>query len=106
MVRIYHYILLFEKYAGVNENGEALYYIQKKNEDGTYGERETTTKYSDATTYLCGTALPDVYGGFGTTFTYKGFDLSVDFTYQLGGQCYDGDYQSAMNSPTSQGKEM
>ena len=29
---------------GVNENGEALYYIQKKNEDGTYGERETTTK--------------------------------------------------------------
>lgn len=98
------YTFYLKKYAGVNENGEALYYIQKKNEDGTYGERETTTKYSDATTYLCGTALPDVYGGFGTTFTYKGFDLSVDFTYQLGGQCYDGDYQSAMNSPTSQGK--
>ena len=98
------YTFYLKKYAGVNENGEALYYIQKKNEDGTYVERETTTKYSDATTYLCGTALPDVYGGFGTTFTYKGFDLSVDFTYQLGGQCYDGDYQSAMNSPTSQGK--
>ena len=60
------YTFYLKKYAGVNENGEALYYIQKKNEDGTYGERETTTKYSDATTYLCGTALPDVYGGFGT----------------------------------------
>ena len=37
------YTFYLKKYAGVNENGEALYYIQKKNEDGTFGERETTT---------------------------------------------------------------
>ena len=63
--------------------------------------RETTTSYSDASYYLCGTALPDVYGGFGTSLTWGGFDFSIDFSYQIGGQVYDGDYASLMASPTS-----
>ena len=63
--------------------------------------RETTDTYSSADYYLCGTALPDAYGGFGTSFTWKGFDLSVDFAFQLGGQVYDSDYASLMASPTS-----
>ena len=63
--------------------------------------RETTTSYEDASNYLCGTALPDVYGGFGTSFSYKGVDVSIDFAYQIGGQCYDYDYASMMSSPTS-----
>ena len=63
--------------------------------------RETTSEYSSADYYLCGTALPDAYGGFGTSFTWKGFDLSVDFSFQLGGQVYDGDYAGLMASPTS-----
>jgi len=45
-----------------------------------------------------------VYGGFGTSLSYKGFDLSIDFTYQLGGQVYDSDYASMMSSPTASGK--
>ena len=63
--------------------------------------REKTTEYADASYYLCGTALPDVYGGFGTSFNWKGFDLSIDFSFQIGGQVYDGDYAGLMASPTS-----
>ncbi|MBQ8736879.1 MAG: SusC/RagA family protein, partial [Bacteroidaceae bacterium] len=36
-------------------------------------------------------------GGFGTSFDIFGFDLSVDFTYQLGGYVYDGTYASLMS---------
>ena len=36
--------------------------------------------------YLKGkSTLPSVYGGFGTTFSYKGFDLNADFSFQKGG---------------------
>lgn len=65
---------------------------------------ETTTSYDAADYYLCGTALPDMYGGFGTSLSYKGFDLSVDFTYQIGGQIYDSDYAGMMASPTASSK--
>ena len=97
------YSFYMYKYAGVNENGEALYYADQKAADGTI-TRTKVTNPSSATQYICGTALPDVYGGFGTTLKYKGFDLSVDFAYQIGGQAYDSDYASAMSSPTSQAK--
>ena len=30
--------------------------------------------------------------------SFKGFDFSVDFSYQLGGQVYDSDYASAMGN--------
>ena len=102
------------KYAGVDpENGDALYYVDKTvpvlDADGnptydaagnaiTTTERQTTTNSSEATRYLCGTALPDVYGGFGTSFSYKGFDFSVDFSYQLGGKVYDSGYASSMSN--------
>jgi hypothetical protein len=59
---------------------------------------KTTTTYDDADYYLCGTSLPDAYGGFSTSLTWRGFDLSVDFSYQIGGQVYDGDYASMMGS--------
>ena len=37
-----------------------------------------------------------MYGGFGTSFEYKGIDFSIDFAYQLGGQVYDSDYAASM----------
>ena len=88
------------KYAGINENGEALYYADRKDAEGNIIQ-EKVTNPSAATQYICGSALPDVYGGFGTTFSYKGIDLSVDFAYQIGGLAYDSDYASAMASPRS-----
>jgi len=88
------------KYAGVAENGQAMYYRDETDSNGNVTGRTTTTTYSDATYYLCGTALPDLYGGFGTSVDYKGFDFSIDFAYQIGGQVYDSDYASSMASPT------
>jgi hypothetical protein len=63
-----------------------------KNVTGTIA----TLNGSEADNYVCGNVLPRVYGGFGTTLTYKGFDLSVDFQYQLGGKVYDSEYRSLM----------
>lgn len=91
---LYTYYLY--QYAGVNENGESLFYKDIKDKDGNVTGVETTTKPSEATQHLCGTALPDAYGGFGTSFEYKGIDFSIDFAYQLGGQVYDSDYAASM----------
>ena len=61
------------------------------------GEKKTDS-YSNADDYLIGDMMPDVYGGFGTSLTFKGFDLSVDFQYQLGGNVYDSEYASLMGN--------
>ena len=71
------------EYAGVDrETGAALYY---KNETGD----ETTTNWNEASKRYVGSAEPKVYGGFGANASWKGFDLSVNFTYKLGGKVYD-----------------
>ena len=97
------YTFYMQKYAGVSEDGLAQYYMDVTGEDGTV-TREVTTDYSKATRYLCGTALPDVYGGFGTSLGWKGIDFSIDFAYQIGGQVYDADYMRAMTNPTANSK--
>ena len=33
--------------------------------------------------------MPKAFGGFGTTFTYKGFDLNADFTFKAGNYTYN-----------------
>lgn len=98
------YTFRMKKFAGVDENGESLFYRNVMDVNGNIVGREATTDYSSADYYLCGTALPDVYGGFSTSFSYKNFDLSADFTYQIGGQVYDSDYASMMSSPTASSK--
>ena len=98
------YTFYMPKYAGVNDQGQSLFYQESTvtNDAGQeVSEVTTTTNASDATYYLCGTALPKVYGGFGTSLSYKGFDFSIDFSYQLGGKVYDSSYASMMSSPTS-----
>ena len=91
------YTFYIPKYAGVSENGESLFYKDVV-KDGVKTV-ETTTTYSEATKYLCGSSLPKLYGGFGTSLSYKGLDFSMDFTYQLGGKTYDSTYASLMQSP-------
>ncbi|OWP33577.1 SusC/RagA family protein [Prevotella intermedia] len=104
------YTFRLKKYAGVDpETGKALYWQDKykKNAAGEYEldkngqpiveERVKVENAENATYHLCGTSLPDVYGGFGTNIAWKGFDFSIDFGYQLGGQVYDGNYAAAMN---------
>jgi TonB-linked SusC/RagA family outer membrane protein len=95
------YSFYLPSYAGVNENGESLFYCDKTDENGNV-VRTTTTNYGDeATYYLQDSALPSVYGGFGTSFEYKGFDLAINFAYSIGGKVYDSDYAAAMSSPTT-----
>ena len=45
-----------------------------------------------------GDLLPKVYGGFGTSLEFYGFDLSVQFAYQLGGKIWDYTYQDLMHN--------
>ena len=110
------------KYAGTNkETGKATYYmdvqvpvtdasgnVMKDEEDNaiTRTERTTTEDLTKATKYDCGTTLPKLYGGFGTTLSAYGFDFSAQFTYQLGGKIYDGVYQSLMHNGLSAGSNM
>ena len=97
------YTFRMKQYAGVAEDGQPMYYQDVMDSEGNITGRVATTDYERATYYDCGTALPDVYGGFGTSLTYKGFDLSVDFNYQIGGQVYDSDYATLMSAPTGTG---
>ena len=110
------YTMHLKDYAGVNEKGESMWWKNQeqavldaqgnpmKDADGNpmmETVKVKTSKYDEASYYLCGTTLPDAYGGFGTSLTWKGFDFSIDFAYQIGGQVYDSDYASLMASPTS-----
>ncbi len=91
------YTFYLKKYAGVDkETGEALYWKDVKDSEGNVTGQEKTADYSEATYHLCGTALPDVYGGFGTNLKWKGLEVGVNFTYQIGGKVFDNTYQSEM----------
>ncbi|WP_437920213.1 SusC/RagA family TonB-linked outer membrane protein [Sphingobacterium sp. LRF_L2] len=59
------------------------------------------TSYTTNTTYGLkdwhGSAIPNVYGSFNTSLSYKNFSLSALFTYSLGGKVYDNTYASLMS---------
>ena len=89
------------KYAGVNpETGDPMWWKDVTDASGNVTGREKTSNYSQATQYLCGDPTPALYGGFGTTFDYRGFDIALAFTYSIGGLVYDSGYASYMGSPT------
>ena len=98
------YTFYIQEYAGVNSEGMPMWYQDVLDADKKpTGERTTTTDYSQATQYAMGSALPPCYGGFGTSMTYRDFDLAVDFAYQIGGQVLDSDYAGLMGSPSPTG---
>ena len=91
------------QYAGVDrETGKALYYKDVKDAAGNV-QKVTTDNFGEATKYDCGSVLPKLYGGFGTSLRLYGFDLSAQFSFQLGGRYYDGSYQSLMHTQASAG---
>ena len=95
------------KYAGVNDKGEALYWVDEDVSDsertGRPGQKlsYTTTDVSKASNYETGSLLPKVSGGLSTTVSYKGFDATFSFDYQIGGKVYDMKYAGLMNPLTS-----
>ena len=65
------------EYAGVDpKNGDALWYKNTKNTDGTI-DHSTTNKYSEAQRVVVGSPLPKFIGGLTNTFSYKGVELSI-----------------------------
>ncbi|MDD4672674.1 MAG: TonB-dependent receptor [Bacteroidales bacterium] len=86
--------IYMREYAGVDpQTGKALYYV-----DPDEGDYTTTDVWADANQAHLGSGLAKVYGGFGTSLSAYGFDLSVQLAYQLGGQVYDGSYEALMHS--------
>jgi len=59
-----------------------------------------TTLASNGKFEYQGTAIPDLYGSFMQSFTYRQFTLNALFTFQVGGKTYDGLYQDIMASGT------
>ena len=69
------------EYAGVDRaNGDALFYKNTPNPDGTV-DRSTVTNggYNSAQRVVAGNSNPKFVGGITNTFSYKGLDLSVFF---------------------------
>ncbi len=95
---------LMPKYAGVDRTtGQALWYRDEEIKDAsgavTGTRRVTTSVYEEATDYLCEDPTPDLYGGFGTSMEFYGFDVSLSFTYSIGGLTYDSGYASLVTPP-------
>jgi len=71
------------KWAGVDpETGAPQWY------KGTEGN-ELTTNIREAGQRIVGSADPKFFGGFGMSFSYKGFDLAFDANYMLGNLVYN-----------------
>ncbi len=88
--------------AGVNpENGRRIFIdnqgreVQYQHQGGANawtlldGTPVSSSVVTSATTML-GNTQPTWYGGFNNTFTYKNFDLAVNFTYSGGNYIYNG----------------
>ena len=96
------YSKYIKQYAGVDKStGKSLWYKDIKDDEGNVTGQETTDNWSLASYHVGPSSIPDLYGGFGLSFGYKGFDFSVNFSYQLGGKIIDEGYQSLMGCPIS-----
>ena len=104
-IPLYSYYMY--KYAYPDPNtGEALYWHHT-----TVDGKDTlvAVPYDDLSDglddyFICGSTLPKVYGGFGTSVEFFGFDFSIDFTYSCGGKKLDSMYQMFMSSPSATSK--
>lgn len=85
-----------KKFAGIDESGKPLWYVNEKDEDGN---TMTTDVYSSADYFASGSTQPKLIGGFGTVLSYKDLSLSMSFSYRLGGLAYDSGYATLMTGP-------
>ena len=110
---------LMKKYAGVDKtNGLPMWYQDEYELDADGNQvkdakgnpivtgRKTTTDYSAATEYLCDNPTPLVYGGFGTSLRFYGFDVAAQFTYSIGGLTYDSGYAALVGAPSQPGSNV
>ena len=99
------YEAYMRRYAGVNpETGKAQWYKKVIDESGEWnGQSVVTEVFTETDQYEVGSVLPCLYGGFGTTLNIYGFDVSAQFSFQLGGRYYDGTYQALMHTSSGAG---
>lgn len=55
--------------------------------------RGATYSWTKANNIILGSALPKVFGGFGTDFQYSNFTIGANFIYKIGGKLYDGAFK-------------
>ena len=96
-------------YYGVDPtDGAVLYWADNRNaasgirvitnKDG--GKDTVSTLVSNGKFAYHAGVIPDLYGSFTPSFTYKGFTISALFTFQIGGKTYDANYQTLMSAGT------
>ncbi len=80
------------EYAGVDpQDGDALFYVNEKNEAGEVIDPETTTDApGQANRVVIGDPNPDFVGGLGNTFEYKGVQLRTLFNFDYGSEIFGG----------------
>ena len=97
-------------FVGVDQmTGKSLYELDPKQEATAASAGDLVeingTKYTTSTSQAlrkwAGTALPSVYGSFGTNLRWKDLSLSVLMTYSLGGKTMDGSYRSLMSTASA-----
>lgn len=78
-----------KEFAGVDpQNGNALYYTNTQNADGSYS-KEITNDISKAQAIPYKSVNPKISGGLTNILNYKQVDLSFTLTYSLGGYSFD-----------------
>lgn len=78
------------EYAGVDPaNGDALFYRNTENTDGSF-DRTTTSSYSEAERVIAGSPYPNFMAGLTNTMTFSNFDLSLTFQGEWGASLYNG----------------
>ncbi len=84
-----------KKFAGIDEQGRPTWYAL--NEETK--EVTTTTTYSAASYFACGSSQPKLFGGFGGSLAWKDLQFSFSFAYRLGGYGIDNGYAFLMGTP-------
>ncbi len=86
-----------KKFAGTDDTGRPLWYVL----NGQTGELTTTAEYSYGSYFDCGSSQPKITGGFSGSVAWRAFELSIGFSYRLGGMALDRGYASLMTPPYS-----
>lgn len=101
------YNAILPEYAGVNDKGEPLYWVDEEiannpklanTSKAAKNHSYTTTDQAKASHYAQGSMLPAATGGFSTSLSLYGFDVNATFDYQLGGKVYDNGYAKLMGN--------
>lgn len=94
-------------FEGVDQmTGNSLYTLDPEKKATAEGQGKLVNingvDYTTDTAYglrdFHGTAAPTVYGSVSSNLSWKDFNLSMLFTYSLGGKVFDGSYQQLMST--------